>query len=283
MEQKTKEHFYYVQGMHCASCEILIEKKVLEIEGIESAEASTAKGQLLLVFKGKEFSPEMLNKIFKDSGYIFSEKPFLSQKSADGVNGWLIFSVSLLIISIFYFLQKTGLGSLVTVNSKSTYLSFLVFGALAGVSSCAALVGGLVLSMSKQWSELYSDKDSFWQKSRPHLLFNAGRLISYGILGGILGLIGSKLQFSITASSILVFAVSILMVFLALQMLGVKAIQRFQITIPKFITKKIADESNFRGRLIPFVLGALTFFCLAVLPLRLKARLCFRAAPLMAG
>ncbi|MBU1102041.1 sulfite exporter TauE/SafE family protein [Patescibacteria group bacterium] len=260
MEQKAKEYIYYVQGMHCASCEILIEKKVLEIEGIESAEASTAKGQLLLVSRGKELSPEMLNKIFTGSGYIFSGKPFLNQKSAVGVNGWLIFSVSLLIISIFYFLQKTGLGSLATLNSKSGYLSFLVFGVLAGVSSCAALVGGLVLSMSKQWSELYSDKDSFWQKSQPHLLFNAGRLISYGLLGGILGLIGEKLQFSITASSILVFAISILMVFLALQMLGIKAFQKFQITIPKFITKKIADESNFHGRLIPFVLGGLTFF-----------------------
>lgn len=29
MTKNTKEHIYYVKGMHCASCEILIEKKII--------------------------------------------------------------------------------------------------------------------------------------------------------------------------------------------------------------------------------------------------------------
>jgi len=256
----NKEYIYHIQGMHCASCEILIEKKILEIEGVQSADASTAKGQILIVYNKEKPTPDILNKIFKESGYVFSDKPFGNQNLTYQTNGWLIFVVSLTIISIFYFLQKTGLSALVTINSKSNYLSFLLLGLLAGISSCAALVGGLVLSMSKQWLELYSDRDSFWQKSQPHLLFNIGRLISYLVLGAVLGLLGKKLQFSITASSILVFSVSILMVFLALQMLGVRAFRKFQITVPKFITKKITQESNFRGRLMPILLGALTFF-----------------------
>ena len=255
----SKEHIFYVRGMHCASCEVLIEKKLLELKGIESADASTTNGQVLIVYKGEKPASETLNKIFKENGYFFSEKPFPTEQIAR-VNGWLIFSISLLAISIFYFLQKTGLSSLVSINSKSNLPVFFVFGILAGVSSCAALVGGLVLSMSKQWSELYSDRDSFWQKSQPHFLFNAGRLISYGLLGGVLGLAGEKLQFSLTTSSILVIVVSILMILLALQMLGIKAFRKFQITVPKFLTKKITDESNFRGRLMPFILGTLTFF-----------------------
>jgi sulfite exporter TauE/SafE/copper chaperone CopZ len=254
-----KEQIYFVKGMHCASCEVLIEKKLLELKGIESADASTAKGQALIIYREEKPTSETLNKIFKENGYFFSEKSFRAEE-VSRVNGWLIFSVSLLAISVFYFLQKTGLSSLVSINSKSNLPAFFVFGLLAGVSSCAALVGGLVLSMSKQWLELYSDRDSFWQKSQPHFLFNAGRLISYGLLGGALGLVGKKLQFSLTASSILVIVVSILMILLALQMLGIKAFRKFQITVPKFLTKKITDESNFRGRLMPFILGALTFF-----------------------
>jgi len=190
----TKEHIFYVRGMHCASCEVLIEKKLLGLKGIESADASATNGQVLIVYKGEKPASKTLNKIFKENGYFFSEKPFPTEQVAR-VNSWLIFSISLLAISIFYFLQKTGLSSLATINSKSNLPAFFVFGVLAGVSSCAALVGGLVLSMSKQWSELYSDRDSFWQKSQPHFLFNAGRLISYGLLGGVLGLVGKNYNF----------------------------------------------------------------------------------------
>ena len=50
------------------------------------------------------------------------------------------------------------------------------------------------------------------------------------------------------------------MFFLALQMLGVKSFRKFQITMPKFVTKSVADESKFRGKYMPAVMGALTFF-----------------------
>jgi len=137
---------------------------------------------------------------------------------------------------------------------------FFVFGLLAGISSCAALVGGLILSMSKQWGELYSDSEYTWKKIQPHLIFNAGRLISYGILGAALGAIGSKLNFSLKFGPILVIAVSVMMIFLAFQMFGFKAFRKFQFTMPKFMTRFIANESNFKGRYMPFLMGAFTFF-----------------------
>ncbi len=56
------------------------------------------------------------------------------------------------------------------------------------------------------------------------------------------------------------FAVSVMMLFLALQMLGVKQFQRFQITTPKFITRYAVNEKNFSGRYMPFIMGGLTFF-----------------------
>jgi len=122
------------------------------------------------------------------------------------------------------------------------------------------LVGGIILSMSKQWGELYSDTDSTWKKIQPHLTFNAGRLISYGVLGAVLGAVGSKLNFSLNFGPILVIVVSVIMIFLAFQMLGFKAFRKFQFTMPKFITRFIANESNFKGRYMPFLMGAFTFF-----------------------
>lgn len=260
MTKNIKEHIYYVRGMHCASCEILIEKKLLELENIKSVEASTAKSAVLIEYDGERPSLKRLDEIFKRANYTFSDRPQEMINDFKPKEFFITLGIGLLIIIGFIGLNKIGLPGLINVSSKSSLPVFFVFGLLAGISSCAALVGGLILSMSKQWGELYSDADSAWKKIQPHLIFNAGRLISYGVLGAILGAIGGKLNFSLNFGPILVIAVSVMMIFLALQMFGLQAFRKFQFTMPKFITRFIADESNFKGRYMPFLMGAFTFF-----------------------
>ncbi|MDP3004235.1 MAG: sulfite exporter TauE/SafE family protein, partial [Candidatus Azambacteria bacterium] len=253
MNKRTKERTYYVSGMHCASCEILIEKKLLESGNIKSVEASTTKGEALIEYEGERPTLERLNEIFKREGYTFSDQP------REAINGFkpreffITIGIGLLIIIGFIGLNKMGLSGLINVSSKSSLPMFFVLGLIAGISSCAALVGGIILSMSKQWGELYSDADSTWKKIQPHLIFNTGRIISYGVLGAVLGAVGSKLNFSLNFGPILVIAVSMMMIFLALQMFGFKAFRKFQFTMPKFITRFIANESNFKGRYMPFL------------------------------
>jgi len=70
----------------------------------------------------------------------------------------------------------------------------------------------------------------------------------------------AKFQVSLAFTSVLIVAVSIMMFFLALQMLGVKALRKFQFTMPKFISRRIVDEDKFQGKYSPFIMGALTFF-----------------------
>jgi sulfite exporter TauE/SafE/copper chaperone CopZ len=267
MAKKIKEKTYYVKGMHCASCEILIEKKLLELERIKSVEASVNKGEALIEYEGEKPSPERLSEIFKREGYIFSDPPANeADQPKEAINDfklkelYITFGIGLLIIIGFVVLNKLGLSGLINVGSKSSLPMFFVFGLIAGLSSCAALIGGIILSMSKQWGELYLDTDSTWKKIQPHLIFNAGRLISYGILGAVLGMTGSKLNFFLHFGPILVIAVSVMMIFMALQMLRFKVFRKFQFTIPKFITRFIANESNFKGRYMPFLMGAFTFF-----------------------
>ena len=260
MIKNTKKHIYHVKGMHCASCEVLIEKKLLALENIKSVESYATKGEVLIEYEDKKPSVEILNEIFKKNGYFFSGQP---QKATNGFKPRVFFitlGIGFFIIIGFIGLNQLGLTGLINVNSKSSLPMFLAFGILAGISSCAALVGGLILSMSKQWGELYSDSDSAWKKIQPHLIFNAGRLISYGILGATLGIIGDKLNFSLKFGPILVITVSIMMILLAFQMFDFKTFRKFPFTLPKFITRFIADESNFKGRYMPFLMGAFTFF-----------------------
>lgn len=261
MDKKIKEYTYHVKGMHCASCELIIEKKLLKLKNIKFIDASNSKEQVIIEYIDEKPDLASLNQYFLQEKYIFSDQKDIKDKiHSPQKKFFVIIGTALLIIAGFLVLNRFGLSNLINVNSQSSLPVFILFGLLAGISSCAALVGGIILSMSKQWSELYSNKSTLSQKLQPHLLFNFGRIISYSLLGAVLGFVGQKLQISTNFSFILVIAVSILMVILALQMLGVKALQKFQITAPKFITKYTADESHFKSRYMPFLMGAFTFF-----------------------
>jgi len=257
-----KEHIFYIRGMHCPSCEVLIEKKLLEIEGIKSADAQLALGQVAIEYEKEIPSTQLLNQLFRKHNYTFYHQPLtFDGDKTDPLKSQTLSIVILatIFIAIFILLNKFVFSGFGSVNSNSSLAVIWLFGALAGVSTCAALVGGIVLSMSKQWQSAHLSSDSFSKKLAPHLMFNFGRLISFAILGAVLGALGSQFNISIKFSSWLVILVSLVMLATGLQMLGVKIMQKFQITAPRFLIRFIADEKNFQGRWMPMALGALTF------------------------
>jgi len=275
-QPQLKEHVYFVSGMHCPSCEILIERRLLAEKGVEAVEASLNKNEARIEYKGKRLTIRVLNRIFKKNGYIFSDKPvkktaekqafYFDKKGQLIVNKaklysfLTVFGAAFLIIIGFVFLSRSGLAALLSVNSRSALPAFFIFGLLAGFSSCSALTGGIILSMSKKWLKPYKGEASAWQKLKPHFLFNTGRLVSYTLLGGLLGSIGIAFRVSPTLTSFLTIAVSFVMIFLGFQMLGMKALQKFQPAMPRFATRFVAEEKNFKGRFMPFLMGFFTFF-----------------------
>ncbi len=77
-------------------------------------------------------------------------------------------------------------------STETLYLVFLVTGFTVGFGHCIGMCGPIVVSLSLNL------------KGRgvllPHLLYNAGRVTTYAILGGLAGILGS---FTILTSSIL--------------------------------------------------------------------------------
>ncbi len=273
-----KKCTYYVDGMHCASCEVLIEKKIKKLEGVKKVDAKLSKNKVEIEFEGKGVEEKEINNLFKENGYAFSSKKI--EKNNDPMikisEGKLIlnksklkrfalgFFIALFVIALFYILENSKLGGLVSISASSSYPSFFLFGLIAGISSCAALVGGLLLSLSDQWTKQYIDSDSKWKRATPFVMFLIGRTISFAILGGALGVLGKLLNLSISSkpvvTSIIIALVSIYMLCLGLSMLGVHWVDKLQIKLPKFLSRKISDETNFKGKYMPFVVGALTFF-----------------------
>jgi uncharacterized protein len=252
---------FYVSGMHCPSCELLIEKKLKAKSGVRDAKAYMADQKVEVFYHDTEL-PDVsnLNNEFKDLGYKFSK----SRNTVEGFN-LETFKYSLLIfflfVVFFIVLEKLGLEANFAVNASSGLLLFFIFGLVASVSGCAALVGGLLLSLSRQWQRIYADEGSTGRsKAMPFVMFNAGRITSFVLFGSLLGLIGAFFKTSVETSAILSIVAALVMIVLGLQMLGVKQASAIGLKTPKFFSSYISDEKNFKGKYMPFIVGALTFF-----------------------
>ncbi|MFA7301716.1 MAG: sulfite exporter TauE/SafE family protein [Candidatus Shapirobacteria bacterium] len=244
-----RSKIYSVSGTHCHACEILIEKEIKNLPGVKSVEASTVSSSVTII--GKNI-PDIskLNKIFKESGYVFS--PALSREGARRAEGFkpnifISIFISFLVLCLFYVLNSSGIIPNVQVNNSSSLFLFFAFGLVAGLSTCAALVGSIMLTISRRGMLAIT-------------FFSLGRVMLFALFGALLGLVGSYFRLSVTAGSVITILVSVLMLVLGLQMLGAKYFSRFQISLPKSITGNIANEKNFSGKFAPFILGGLTFF-----------------------
>ncbi len=257
-KNKDTNKTYYVRGMHCAACELLIEKELVKISGVDKANVSLKKQCVEVTASTHAFpSVEHLNTLFADSGYVFSEeKPLESKLTRTDI--YKVSGVFVLFVILFVLFERTGVFMRFTVSGSSSPFAYFLFGIVAGLSSCAALVGGLLLSLSSKWNELYNGNAKLSYK--PFIYFNASRIAAFALMGGLLGLAGSYIGFSIQFSILLTLVVSVLMLVLGFQMLNVKLFKGIKLAMPKSVSKHISDETKFEGKYMPLFVGAMTFF-----------------------
>jgi|GEM_PF-27841 len=164
---------------------------------------------------------------------------------------WQAVPIGLFILALFFILQKSGILNL-GIGSGVTPTTSFIIGLIASVSSCLAVVGGLVLSLSAKISEDDDDKSD----KKNFILFHAGRLVSFAVLGGILGAIGSAIGINFIFTAILGIVVSIVMLLLGLNLVGV--FTKNKITLPAGIFKFFRQIEH--KTLTPLIIGFATFF-----------------------
>jgi sulfite exporter TauE/SafE len=138
--------------------------------------------------------------------------------------------------------------------SEVTYGTAFLIGIIASVSTCLAVVGGLVLSLSASFAK---EGD----KIKPQLMFHVGRLVSFFLLGGLIGLLGSAFQLEQTASFILSLLVAVILLILGINLLDIfPQVKKLLPTLPSFIGKKAHGLKNLNHSLTPLIAGIATFF-----------------------
>src|SRR4030081_1088545 len=103
------------------------------------------------------------------------------------------------------------------VSETMSYGLVFIIGLVASVSSCIAITGGLLVAVAAKYNEATDDLAPI-RRVKPHIYFNAGRIISYTLLGGAIGALGAALTLSPGVNGLLTLVASAIMVLLGLQM-----------------------------------------------------------------
>jgi len=246
-----KTYTFNVFGTHCASCKILIEDILIAEDFVQKAAVDLNKKIVVIETDSEQDIhqlAELLTNKIQPNGYFLSVDKISEKKGKPDVI-WQAIPIGVTLLALFFILQKSGILNL-GLGGKTTPATSFVIGLIASVSSCLAIVGGLVLSLSAKISQdNISDTKVFF-------LFHAGRLASFSVLGGMLGLIGGAIGINFIFTSILGLLASIVMLLLGLNLVGVLAKNRVTLHAGFFnFFRKIEYKS-----LTPLIIGFSTFF-----------------------
>ena len=241
--------------MHCNSCVLMTESELGDLPNIAYVKSSLKNHSVEVT---GDFADKTLEQVAEDltiplksHGYTVSVEKQIKEKQ------WADFKIAIPIalgfVVMFVVLQKMGIVNLVNAGNV-TYGTAFVIGVIASLSTCMAVVGGLVISMSATFAK---EGD----KVKPQLMFHSGRIASFFILGGVIGAIGSAFTLNTSATFILSLVIGIVMLILGINLLDTfHWAKKLQPSMPKFIAKHAHGVSKFNHTLTPVLVGIATFF-----------------------
>jgi len=247
-----------VAGMHCASCPMLVEDRLKELPQVQQVNIDYAAGRAVVRHSG-ELAITDLQKALGDSGYTVSLADGTGRPKETLLDHIETVAIFAAIVVAVVLLQRMLPLDLSVSDTVSLGLAFAI-GLVASVSSCMAVTGGLLVAVAARYGAANAHLTGM-ERLRPHLHFNAGRLVSYALLGGVVGALGSALMLSPTATGALTLLASAIMIGLGLQMLGLfPSLGRLVPTLPQSLARRIQGLAGGDTNQKAFLLGGLTFF-----------------------
>ncbi|MEG0013587.1 MAG: sulfite exporter TauE/SafE family protein [Cellulosilyticaceae bacterium] len=231
---------YTIHGMSCNSCKEKIEKKLSQTKGIKKYQVRLKEDKLNLEYNPEEIKIEKIKRVIKELGYEMLEEDKSSKDELKKIgiplgSALLIFIVLNRVIPDFSMLLTEGRG-------VSIIMLFII-----GITTsfhCVSMCGGLALS------QIVNEGNPV----KKSIMYNAGRVISYTLLGGIVGAIGQGITLENEFFAIVPIILGALMVTMGLRNVGIislfesKVMKRFNLTLARLRGKVSHDQG-------PFVLG----------------------------
>ena len=247
-----------IRNMTCVNCENIIERELSPVTGIVEVKASYSAGAVTVSFDESIVSLEEIENILEKSDYFVKKEessvlqakekqtPGRSKKAAaktEKTDYTDIIAVLIIMFAVYTIANRFGLlnifNAFPVAKEGMGYGMLFVIGVLTSVH-CVAMCGGICLSQCIPKDQPEGYQPSRFETIRPSLLYNLGRVISYTIIGGIVGAIGSVVSFSGTMKGLVQLAAGVFMVIMGLNMLNIfPGLRKFNPRMPKIFAKKI--------------------------------------------
>lgn len=255
--------------MTCRSCELLIERKLRSIPGVTEVRASERRGEAEVFSKSSlplislasvqaalEGTPYSAR-----SGSASTHVKERTDKTPSGLNHWFeVGGILILVIAFYQIFKGSSVFSLrPSVEGVASIGAIFAIGLTAAASTCLAVVGGLLLSVSAKWTETFHPTTR-WEKFQPLLMFNLGRVGGYFVLGGLVGALGTVIGLSTRGTGFLTIFIAVVMIVLGLNILKILPKRYCTLPMPRAFRQKLHALAESKNPLTPMLLGALTFF-----------------------
>ena len=252
----------YINGMTCINCQTRIQNALKKQSGITQATVSYETETADILYDSSVISLEQIQGLIDELGYSAS----VQKASRPKMVGRILRELGIIVI-LYFLLRHFGILNYLApaslANAQMGYGMLFVIGLITSVH-CIAMCGGINLSQTLQKNSEPSANAS----SVSHAMFqnaaayNTGRIISYTIIGGILGGIGAftkmagTLQTSSFFQGLLKLLAGALMVVMGINMLGLfPRLRRFHLQIPLPHFQKGKQKKASHKRRTPFIIG----------------------------
>lgn len=245
-----------INGMTCNGCETRIENKLMALTGVEKVGVSFKTGILRIRFDISQISLEQIIREIETLGYIVFNDVEQPKKAEQNSYSQLLM-IGVIMFGGYLIIKNTiGFNFIPEVNVNMSYSILFIIGLLTSLH-CLAMCGGINLSLCMSY-DTKNLQENRYAKLKPSLLYNAGRVISYTILGGLVGALGAVFQMSNIGSAVISIAAGVFMVIMGLNMLNLFPwLRKLNPHMPKGLVKKINGLKKGKG---PFIVGILNGF-----------------------
>ncbi|HPA54169.1 MAG TPA: sulfite exporter TauE/SafE family protein [Bacillota bacterium] len=220
--------------MTCTSCENRVEKAVRQLEGVIYAKASYSGQYMEIEYDDDLCGMNNIKDAVKNAGY-----------STEGSKDCKFMGILIIAVGVVLLGLKTGGFDMEAKLTNASYAVLFIVGVLTSLH-CIGMCGGIMLSQS-----LSKESKNRFEAIQPALLYNIGRVISYTILGGLIGALGSVFTLSIAAKAAVQIFAGAFMIIMGLNMAGFSAFRKFQIRLPQFACKAKSKSGS------PLIVGLL--------------------------
>lgn len=251
---KIIKETYVIHGMSCAGCEAVVEESLSKLTGIKEAKASFSHNLLTVVYDSESANFGKIQTELKKAGYTIKIKNDNQKKQKETMEKNLstrqFIGIVVILLALYLMISISGgFNFIPEVTSSMGYGVLFLVGVFTSLH-CVVMCGGINMS---QCLPEKSTKVGSGSKLKPSLLYNLGRVISYTVIGGMIGALGSVVSFSGQARGLVAILSGIFMVIMGISMLGVFPwINKITPRLPRFIREKAGSAGRGKG---PFIVG----------------------------